>query len=88
MKVKGTFSKTYIALALFFGFMILYYAGMNISIHGMLNSIRLAITVATSPNRSSNETISESKMSLLTLRTPPTVSMLMVSVIGFLMLSS
>ena len=41
MKVKGTFSKTYIALALFFGFMILYYAGMNISIHGMLNSIRL-----------------------------------------------
>ena len=54
----------------------------------MLNSIRLAITVATSPNKSSNETISLSNTSLLTLRTPPTVSMEIVSVTGFLMLSS
>ena len=46
----------------------------------MLYSIRFAITVATSPNKSSNETISLSKMSLLTFKTPPTVSIEIVSV--------
>lgn len=49
----------------------------------MLYSILFAITVATSPNKSSNETISESKTSLLTFKTPPTVSMEIVSVTGF-----
>ena len=54
----------------------------------MLNSILFAITVATSPNKSSNETISESNTSLLTFKTPPTVSIDIVSVTGFLMFNS
>ena len=41
MKGKETSPKMKIALILFFGFMIIYYVGMNMSMHGMLNSVRL-----------------------------------------------
>ena len=41
MKAKEVFPKIKIALILFFGFMILYYAGTNMSMRGMLNSVRL-----------------------------------------------
>lgn len=41
MKAKEVSPKIKIALILFFGFMILYYAGTNMSMRGMLNSVRL-----------------------------------------------
>ena len=53
----------------------------------ILYSILFAISVATSASKSSKEILSLSKTSLLTFKTPPTVSMLMVSVTGFLILS-
>ena len=41
MKAKEVSPKIRIALILFFGFMIIYYVGMNMSMRGMLNSVRL-----------------------------------------------